>query len=171
MEGTSFGTLTDSGGTIESLEAGGTGGAAGLRLAYRVARRNFLEEGNNRVILAADGDFNMGESSDSEMAGRRRGDALRERYRTPTIHDRYGIPRRELKVSERFSVSRLRANLYRLLDRVLETGTPLEVERKGQVLRIVPAENGGGRLANLKPRPAYLNADPESLVHLDWSEE
>lgn len=75
-----------------------------------------------------------------------------------------------LKVSERFSVSRLRANLYRLLDRVLETGTPLEVERKGRVLRIVPAENGD-RLANLKPQPAYLNSDPESLVHLDWSEE
>ncbi len=53
---------------IESLEAGGsTAGGAGLQLAYRVARENFIAGGNNRVILATDGDFNIGESSDSEM--------------------------------------------------------------------------------------------------------
>ncbi|MDX1389343.1 MAG: von Willebrand factor type A domain-containing protein, partial [Acidobacteriota bacterium] len=53
---------------IERLEAGGsTAGGAGLRLAYDVARRNFVEEGNNRVILATDGDFNVGASSDAEM--------------------------------------------------------------------------------------------------------
>lgn len=73
-------------------------------------------------------------------------------------------------MSKPYSVSRLRANLYRLLDRALETGVPVEVERKGRRLRIQPVENGG-RLANLKPRPEYLNADPESLVHLDWSAE
>lgn len=70
-----------------------------------------------------------------------------------------------------YSVSRLRANLYRLLDRVLETGVPVEVERKGRRLRILPVDNGGGRLANLRRNPEYLNADPESLVHLDWSGE
>lgn len=73
-------------------------------------------------------------------------------------------------MSEPYSVSRLRADLYRLLDRVLETGVAVEVERRGRRLRIVRAENGG-RLASLKPRPEYLNADPESLVHLDWSSE
>ncbi len=53
---------------IERLEAGGsTAGGAGLRLAYEVARENFSEEGNNRVILASDGDFNVGPSSDAEM--------------------------------------------------------------------------------------------------------
>jgi Ca-activated chloride channel family protein len=53
---------------IDRLEAGGsTAGGAGLRLAYRVAQESFLEGGNNRVILATDGDFNVGESSDSEM--------------------------------------------------------------------------------------------------------
>ena len=46
---------------IESLEAGGsTNGADGIQLAYRVARRNFVEGGINRVILATDGDFNVG---------------------------------------------------------------------------------------------------------------
>ncbi len=53
---------------IERLEAGGsTAGGAGLRLAYRVAEEHFLEDGNNRVILATDGDFNVGESSDAAM--------------------------------------------------------------------------------------------------------
>ncbi|MDE0358907.1 MAG: von Willebrand factor type A domain-containing protein [Gammaproteobacteria bacterium] len=53
---------------IDRLEAGGsTAGGAGLRLAYEVARENFNGEGNNRVILASDGDFNVGPSSDAEM--------------------------------------------------------------------------------------------------------
>jgi Ca-activated chloride channel family protein len=53
---------------IERLEAGGsTAGGAGLRLAYRVARSCFDADGNNRVILATDGDFNVGESSDGAM--------------------------------------------------------------------------------------------------------
>jgi Ca-activated chloride channel family protein len=53
---------------IERLEAGGsTAGGAGIKLAYDVARENYLPEGNNRVILATDGDFNVGVSSDAEM--------------------------------------------------------------------------------------------------------
>ncbi len=53
---------------IEALEAGGsTAGGAGLRLAYDVAKRNYIDGGNNRVILATDGDFNVGESSDGAM--------------------------------------------------------------------------------------------------------
>lgn len=53
---------------IDRLEAGGsTAGGAGLRLAYRVAQENFLRNGNNRIILATDGDFNVGVSSDGEM--------------------------------------------------------------------------------------------------------
>ncbi|MEP7227992.1 MAG: von Willebrand factor type A domain-containing protein, partial [Gemmatimonadales bacterium] len=53
---------------IERLEAGGsTAGGAGLRLAYDVAKQNYLPEGNNRLILASDGDFNVGVSSDAEM--------------------------------------------------------------------------------------------------------
>jgi Ca-activated chloride channel family protein len=53
---------------IDRLEAGGsTAGGAGLRLAYQVARDGYVTGGNNRVILATDGDFNVGESSDSEM--------------------------------------------------------------------------------------------------------
>jgi Ca-activated chloride channel family protein len=53
---------------IEALEAGGsTAGGAGIKLAYDVARENHIASGNNRVILATDGDFNIGASSDGEM--------------------------------------------------------------------------------------------------------
>ncbi|PLX24166.1 MAG: hypothetical protein C0599_02930 [Salinivirgaceae bacterium] len=53
---------------LNNLQAGGsTAGAAGLRLAYKVAAENFIKKGNNRIILATDGDFNVGISSDAEM--------------------------------------------------------------------------------------------------------
>jgi len=53
---------------IDRLHAGGsTAGGAGIKLAYDVAKENFDAEGNNRVILATDGDFNVGASSDAEM--------------------------------------------------------------------------------------------------------
>lgn len=53
---------------INNLNAGGsTAGGEGIELAYKIAKDNFIEGGNNRVILATDGDFNMGASSDSAM--------------------------------------------------------------------------------------------------------
>jgi len=53
---------------IERLEAGGsTAGGQGLQLAYKIAAGNFMEDGNNRIILATDGDFNIGPSSNAEM--------------------------------------------------------------------------------------------------------
>ena len=53
---------------IANLEAGGsTAGGAGLRLAYSTASENFIKGGNNRIILATDGDFNVGESSNGGM--------------------------------------------------------------------------------------------------------
>ncbi len=55
-------------GAIDNLEAGGsTAGGAGLRLAYKEAEKNFIKGGNNRIILATDGDFNVGESSNGGM--------------------------------------------------------------------------------------------------------
>lgn len=54
---------------IDSLQAGGsTAGGAGIKLAYKVAKEHFLEGGNNRVILATDGDFNVGASSEGELS-------------------------------------------------------------------------------------------------------
>jgi len=53
---------------INELNAGGsTAGGEGIKLAYEVAKQNFIPSGNNRVILATDGDFNVGVSSDGEL--------------------------------------------------------------------------------------------------------
>ena len=53
---------------LDQLKAGGsTAGGAGIKLAYEVARKNFIKGGNNRIILATDGDFNIGASSDADM--------------------------------------------------------------------------------------------------------
>ncbi len=53
---------------LDRLKAGGsTAGKAGLELAYKVAVDNFIKGGNNRIVLATDGDFNVGQSSDAEM--------------------------------------------------------------------------------------------------------
>jgi Ca-activated chloride channel family protein len=53
---------------IANLSAGGsTAGGEGLKLAYKIAGENYFKNGNNRIILATDGDFNVGVSSDSEM--------------------------------------------------------------------------------------------------------
>jgi Ca-activated chloride channel homolog len=64
-DGNEKGTIHEA---IEQLEAGGsTAGGEGIVLAYKVARESFVEGGNNRVILATDGDFNVGVSSDGEL--------------------------------------------------------------------------------------------------------
>jgi len=53
---------------LENLRAGGsTAGGAGIVLAYKTAKDNFIKDGNNRVILCTDGDFNTGASSDAAM--------------------------------------------------------------------------------------------------------
>jgi Ca-activated chloride channel family protein len=53
---------------LDNLQAGGsTAGGAGLKLAYDIAYENYIPGGNNRVILATDGDFNVGPSSNAEM--------------------------------------------------------------------------------------------------------
>jgi Ca-activated chloride channel family protein len=53
---------------LNNLQAGGsTAGGAGIELAYKTALENLIEDGNNRVILCTDGDFNVGASSDAEM--------------------------------------------------------------------------------------------------------
>lgn len=53
---------------LQALTAGGsTAGGAGIQLAYQVAQEHFIKNGNNRVILATDGDFNVGANSNSDM--------------------------------------------------------------------------------------------------------
>jgi Ca-activated chloride channel family protein len=53
---------------LDQLSAGGsTAGGAGINLAYKIAEKHFIKDGNNRIILATDGDFNVGVSSPEEL--------------------------------------------------------------------------------------------------------
>lgn len=53
---------------LDKLQSGGsTAGGAGIELAYKIATENFIKSGNNRVILATDGDFNVGSASNADM--------------------------------------------------------------------------------------------------------
>lgn len=69
----------------------------------------------------------------------------------------------------RLTASKLRENIYNVLDQALETGMPVEILRKGQVLRIVPPQVKS-KLARLKKRKGIVG-NPEDLVHLDWLKE
>jgi hypothetical protein len=68
------------------------------------------------------------------------------------------------------SASKLRENVYRLLDEVLETGQPLEIERNGKTLIISPKEKPP-IWDRLPRREGYIIGDPDELIHMDWSSE
>jgi hypothetical protein len=65
--------------------------------------------------------------------------------------------------------STLRQDIYRLLDQVLESGKPIEISRKGHLLEIA-LKKPVRKVQNLKKRKV-MTGDPDSIVHLDWSEE
>jgi antitoxin (DNA-binding transcriptional repressor) of toxin-antitoxin stability system len=72
----------------------------------------------------------------------------------------------------KITASKLRENIYKVLDQVIETGVPVEIERRGRRLRIIPGdETPRSKLARLEPRPKAIVGNPEDLVHLDWSAE
>jgi len=68
------------------------------------------------------------------------------------------------------TASKLRENIYRILDQVLETGVPVVIERNGCTLRIV-ADDPPSKLGLLDRRPEVVIGDPADLVELDWSSE
>lgn len=67
------------------------------------------------------------------------------------------------------TVSKLREDIYRILDQVLESGEPVVIRRRGKLLRIIPGEQP--RRLPLRSRPEFLRCDPEELIHVDWSSE
>lgn len=67
----------------------------------------------------------------------------------------------------RVTASELRQNIYRILDRILQTGIPVEIERRGKKLKIIPVD-APSKLDNLAERPQFLKCDPEEIIHLDW---
>ena len=74
----------------------------------------------------------------------------------------------ELKVIVRVTASQLRENVYRILDEAIATGNPVEVVRKGKVLKIVP-EKRASKLDRLKKRKGVFVGDPDDIIGMDWS--
>ncbi|MGH8776468.1 MAG: type II toxin-antitoxin system Phd/YefM family antitoxin [Jiangellaceae bacterium] len=68
------------------------------------------------------------------------------------------------------TASELRQNVYRLLDEVLTSGAPLEIERNGRRLRIV-ADDAPAKLSRLTAHAGAIVGEPEDLAELDWSGE
>jgi hypothetical protein len=67
----------------------------------------------------------------------------------------------------RITASRLRENVYRILDEAIVTGVPVEVVRKGTILRIVP-EKRSSKLDRLKKRTGF-KGNPDDIIGMDWS--
>jgi len=65
------------------------------------------------------------------------------------------------------TATRLRQNIYAILDEVLETGVPVEIERKGKVLQIVP-EKKPSKFDRIPPMPTGWVGDPEDIFKIDW---
>ena len=72
------------------------------------------------------------------------------------------------------TASKLRENIYNILDEVIETGVPVEVTRKGKTLKIVPENVKRIRDLSKLPKRDCIVGDPDDLVHIDcmseWSE-
>jgi antitoxin (DNA-binding transcriptional repressor) of toxin-antitoxin stability system len=70
----------------------------------------------------------------------------------------------------RVTASKLRENVYRILDEAIATGVPVEVVRKGKVLKIVP-DKPVSKLDRLKKRKNVFVGDVEDIIGMDWSKE
>jgi len=68
------------------------------------------------------------------------------------------------------TVTELRGNIYKLLDEVLKTGIPLEINKGGKKLKIIPAGKSN-KLQNLVSRPNVIRGNPDDLVNISWEKE
>ena len=71
---------------------------------------------------------------------------------------------------QQVSDSNIKSDILGLLDKVVKTGVPVEIERKGKRLLISPAEKCRN-LDSLKEHPDFIVGNPDDLVHIDWSAE
>jgi len=71
---------------------------------------------------------------------------------------------------EQVSNLNIQNDIFQLLDKVIKTGVPVEIERKGKRLLISPAEKRRD-LDSLEEHPEFIGGNPDDLVHIDWSAE
>jgi len=68
------------------------------------------------------------------------------------------------------TVTELRGNIYKLLDEVINTGIPIEINKGGKKLRIMPLDKPN-KLQNLVSRPNVITGNPDDLVNISWEKE
>ncbi len=114
------------------LEAGGsTAGGEGINLAYRIAHENFIEGGNNRIILCTDGDFNVGPSSDDDLVR-----LIEIKRRTGVFLTVMGYGMGNYKDNKMEELSNAGNGNYAYIDNILEAKKVLVKEMWGTLLTI-----------------------------------
>ena len=117
---------------LENLQAGGsTAGGAGIELAYKTAEENFVKNGNNRVILATDGDFNVGASSDKDMQT-----LIEEKRKSGVFLTCLGYGMGNYKDSKMETIANKGNGNYAYIDNIQEANRFLGKEFKGSMFAI-----------------------------------
>ncbi|MFC1584489.1 von Willebrand factor type A domain-containing protein [Fibrobacterota bacterium] len=118
--------------TLEKLRAGGsTAGGAGITLAYKMAWDTFMKNGNNRVILATDGDFNLGVSSDGELVR-----MIEQKRKTGVYLTVLGFGRGNYKDSKMEKLAGRGNGNYAYIDNIMEAKKVLINEIGGTLMTI-----------------------------------
>jgi Ca-activated chloride channel homolog len=135
--------------SIDSLvAAGSTNGGAGITLAYQMAKDHFIEGGNNRVIIATDGDFNVGLTSHDELI------SLIERQRASGIFlSVLGFGRGNLKDHQIEQLANKGNGFYAYIDSIHEARKVLVSEFQGSVYTIAKDVK-----IQIEFNPAYVQA-------------
>ena len=71
---------------------------------------------------------------------------------------------------QKVSITQFRSNIYKIIDEIIKTGEPVELDRHGRRIRIVAIDQDD-KLKNITPHPGTIVGDPEDFVHIDWSHE
>lgn len=117
---------------LEKLQAGGsTAGGEGIELAYKIAQENFIKNGNNRVILATDGDFNVGASSDKDMQT-----LIEEKRKSGVFLTCLGYGMGNYKDSKMETIANKGNGNYAYIDNIQEANRFLGKEFKGSMFAI-----------------------------------
>jgi Ca-activated chloride channel homolog len=117
---------------LDNLTAGGsTAGGAGIELAYKVAQENFIQGGNNRVVLATDGDFNVGYNSSSDL-----GQLIEEKRKTGVFLTCLGYGMGNYKDTTLETLANKGNGNYAYIDTLQEANRFLVKEFKGTMFAI-----------------------------------
>ncbi len=117
---------------LDKLTAGGsTAGGEGIKLAYKVAKKAFIVNGNNRVILATDGDFNVGQTSESELV-----DLIKKRRKSGIYLTILGFGMGNYKDSKMESLADKGNGNYAYIDNLLEAKKVLVTQMSGTLYTI-----------------------------------